>query len=91
MTRGQAWRRIALPLGAPAVLAGVRAAVAIGVAGAALAAYTGAGGLGELVRVGLRDERDVVVLAGSVLLAVLALALDWVVRALEAIARRRGV
>ena len=90
MTRGQAWRRIALPLGAPAFLAGVRAAVAIGVAGAALAAYTGAGGLGELVRVGIRDERDVVVLAGSVLLAVLALALDWVVRVSEALARRRG-
>jgi osmoprotectant transport system permease protein len=90
MTGGEAWRRVTLPFGAPAILAGVRAAVAIAVAGAALAAYTGAGGLGELVRVGLRDERDVVVLVGAVLLAVLALALDWVVRVLEALVRPRG-
>ena len=91
MTGGEAWRRITVPLGAPAVLGGIRVAVAIAVAGAALAAYTGAGGLGELVRVGLRDERDVVVLVGAVLLAVLALALDWVVRALEALVRPRGI
>jgi osmoprotectant transport system permease protein len=91
MTRGEAWRRIGLPLGLPAALAGVRVALAIAVAGAALAAYTGAGGLGELVRDGLRDQRDVVILAGAVLLGVLALALDWLVRLLEALARRPGV
>jgi osmoprotectant transport system permease protein len=91
MTRGEAWRRVSLPLGLPAALAGVRVALAIAVAGAALAAYTGAGGLGELVRDGLRDERDVVILAGAVLLGVLALALDWLLRLLEALARPPGV
>jgi osmoprotectant transport system permease protein len=91
MTRGEAWRRVSLPLGLPAALAGVRVALAIAVAGAALAGYTGAGGLGELVRDGLRDHRDVVILAGAVLLGVVALALDWAVRVLEALARRPGV
>ncbi|MDX6554652.1 MAG: osmoprotectant transport system permease protein [Miltoncostaeaceae bacterium] len=90
MTRGEAWRRISLPLGLPAALAGVRVALGIAVAGAALAAYTGAGGLGELIRDGIRDERDVVILAGAVLLGVLALALDWFVRLAEALARPRG-
>ena len=53
MTPGQVLRHIRLPLAAPIIMAGIRTAAVITVGTATLAAFIGAGGLGEPIVTGL--------------------------------------
>jgi osmoprotectant transport system permease protein len=91
LSRLQVLRRIELPLAVPVILAGVRTAVVINVGMAALAFLIGAGGLGETINSGLKLRRDLVVLTGAGLTAILALTLDWVAAVLERVLRPRGL
>lgn len=91
MSRGQVLRRIELPLAVPVILAGVRTAVVINVGMAALAFLIGAGGLGETINSGLKLRRDLVVLTGASLTALLALSLDWIAAVVERVLRPRGL
>jgi osmoprotectant transport system permease protein len=91
MSKLQVLRRIELPLAVPVILAGVRTALIINVGTATLATYTGAGGLGALIDVGLKLSRDPVILVGGVLTAVLALSLDWLAGIAEDVLRPKGL
>ena len=91
MSKMQVLRRIELPLAVPVILAGVRTALIINVGTATLATYTGAGGLGALIDVGLKLDRQPVILVGGVLTAVLALLLDWIAGIAEDVLRPRGL
>ena len=91
LTGWQVLRRIELPLSVPVVLAGIRTALVINVGTAALATFVGAGGLGFLIDQGNRFDRLPVLLTGSVLTAVLALALDWVAGIVEDLLRPKGL
>jgi osmoprotectant transport system permease protein len=86
MTETQVLRRVRLPLAAPVILAGVRTAAVLTVGTATLAAFIGAGGLGEPIVTGLQLADGRLVLAGAIPAAVLAVAVDlglsWVERAL---------
>src|SRR5688572_10837324 len=53
MTPGQVLRLVRLPLASPIIMAGVRTAAVIGVGNATLAAFIGAGGLGDPIVSGL--------------------------------------
>lgn len=77
MTEGQLLRRIRLPLAAPIIMAGVRTAAVINVGTATLAAFVGAGGLGDPIVAGLTLSDPVMILSGAVPAAVLALFMDW--------------
>ena len=77
MTEGQLLRRIRLPLAAPIIMAGVRTAAVINVGTATLAAFVGAGGLGDPIVAGLTLSDPVMILSGAVPAAVLALFVDW--------------
>lgn len=77
MTEGQLLRRIRLPLAAPIIMAGVRTAAVINVGTATLAAFVGAGGLGDPIVAGLALSDPVMILSGAVPAAVLALLVDW--------------
>ena len=81
-----AWQRlwwVQLPLATPAVLAGVRTSAVITVGAATLAAFIGAGGLGEpiITGLGLADSR--LVLSGALPAAALAVMVDLVLAAVE--------
>jgi osmoprotectant transport system permease protein len=71
--------RVELPLAWPVILAGIRTAAVVNVGTAALATFVGAGGLGDLITVGLDNQRDRILYTGAALTAVLALTVDWAV------------
>ena len=83
MTESQLLRHIRLPLGVPVILAGVRTAAVITVGTATLAAFIGAGGLGEPIVSGLQMADTNMILSGAVPAALLALAVDGVLAVLE--------
>ena len=83
MTNRQLLRRLELPLAASIILAGIRVATVIGVGLATIAAPIGAGGLGTLVFSGVASLDNTRILAGAVPAAVLALAADAALGALE--------
>jgi osmoprotectant transport system permease protein len=85
---------VRLPLAAPVIMAGVRTAAVITVGAATLAAFIGAGGLGEPIVAGLALADTQMVLSGALPAAVLALVVDGalalVERALTPAYRLRG-
>lgn len=91
LTRASVLFRVELPLAVPVMLAGVRVALILNVGNAALATYTNAGGLGTLIQAGIALNRMPVLLTGSVLTAVLALAVDWLAGLVERLVRPRGL
>lgn len=83
--------RIELPLAVPVMLAGIRTALVLLVGTAALAAFIDGGGLGILVITGVNLNLTSVLVAGSVLVALLALFIDWIGRVVEQLARPKGL
>ena len=70
---GQRLRLIELPLAAPSILAGVKTSAVINVGTATIAAFIGAGGYGERIAAGLALNDNVMLLAGAIPAAALAL------------------
>ena len=76
-------RHVELPLAMPTILAGVRTATVISVGVATLAAFIGAGGLGEPIITGLQLNDTRLIFMGAVPAALLALLLDGLLALLE--------
>ena len=74
---------VRLPLAAPVIMAGVRTAAVITVGAATLAAFIGAGGLGEPIVAGLALADTRMILSGALPAAALALAVDGVLALVE--------
>jgi osmoprotectant transport system permease protein len=74
---------VRLPLAAPIVIAGVRTAAVITVGAATLAAFIGAGGLGEPIVTGLALADPRLILSGALPAALLALVVDGILAAVE--------
>jgi len=91
MTKAAVLGRIEMPLAVPVVLAGVRTALVINVGTATIAVLTNAGGLGTIIFSGIVQNRQTVLLTGSILAAVLALAVDYVAGVAEDKIRPRGL
>jgi osmoprotectant transport system permease protein len=91
MTDAELLRQVELPLALPSIAAGVRVAAVVSVGSATIAAAIGAGGLGEYIYRGLSMVDTTVILAGAVPAALLALAVDGALFALQRVlgARRR--
>ncbi len=83
MTPGQRLRFVELPLALPVVLAGIRVAVVVGIGLATIAAAIGAGGLGVLIYRGVATVDHRLILAGALPAALLALAFDFGLGAVE--------
>lgn len=77
-------RRVELPLALPSILAGIKVSAVINVGTATIAAFVGAGGYGERIVSGLALNDNVMMLAGAVPAAALALAVQWLFDASEA-------
>jgi osmoprotectant transport system permease protein len=76
MTDAQILRDVRLPLAAPVIMAGIRSAAVIDVGTATLAAFIGAGGLGEPIVSGLALSDTRMILSGAIPAALLALVVD---------------
>lgn len=90
MTPEQILRRVEWPLAFPVIFAGVRTAATEVIASAVLAAFIGAGGLGELITTGLQANQPERLWAGVITIACIALfaefALAFAQRRLEEVA-----
>jgi osmoprotectant transport system permease protein len=71
-------------------MAGIRTAAVISVGVATLAAFIGAGGLGELIVEGLYLNYIEMILLGAIAAAILALLTDWILERVEARLRSPG-
>lgn len=91
MTPAQVLRRVRLPLAAPVIMAGVRTAGVITVGTTTLAAFIGAGGLGEPIVSGVQSVDTTVILSGALPAAFLAIAVDALLGAVERHLRPPGL
>ena len=91
MTPGQVLRFVRLPLAAPVIMAGVRTAAVINVGTATLAAFIGAGGLGDPIVAGLALADTRMILSGAIPAAILAILVDGVLALAGWLVRPRGV
>lgn len=83
--------RVELPLALPVIMAGVRTALVLVVGTATLATFINGGGLGATINSGITLFRFSVMVAGAVLVALLALLVEWIGRVLETFLRPRGL
>ena len=83
--------RVELPLAVPLMLSGIRTALVLLVGTAALATFINGGGLGVLITTGVNLNLPRVLISGAVMVALLALTVDWIGRAVEHFARPRGI
>nr|WP_264025075.1 ABC transporter permease [Mycolicibacterium pyrenivorans] len=83
--------RVELPLALAVIVAGVRTALVLIVGTAALASFTGGGGLGQLITTGIKLQQNVTLLVGAILVAALALFIDWLARVVEIVAAPKGL
>ncbi len=72
MTTVQKLKYVEIPLAMPAIFAGIKTAAVINIGTATLAAFIGAGGLGEFIVTGLALNDTVMILKGAVPAAILA-------------------
>jgi osmoprotectant transport system permease protein len=83
MDERQVLLRAELPLAAPLLLTGVRTAAVQVVATATIAALVAGGGLGRIITLGFRQSDYGAVLAGAILVALLAVATEVLLSALS--------
>ena len=83
MTDRQILQKVELPLAMPVIFAGIRTATVINVGVATLCALIGAGGLGEYIFRGIALNNGIMIIAGALPAALLALSFDFVLGLLE--------
>ncbi|WP_432353877.1 ABC transporter permease [Sporosarcina sp. A2] len=76
MTSMQILFKVELPLAIPVIMAGIRTAAVINVGNATLAAFIGAGGLGDFIFLGITRGIDGLILLGAIPATLLAILLE---------------
>jgi len=82
---------VQLPIAAPVIFAGIRTSAVQVVAGATLATFIGAGGLGNFIVEGLAGFGYPTMLAGAIPVAVLAIAAEFAFGGLERLSTPKGL
>lgn len=83
--------QVELPLAVPVILNGVRTALVILVGTATLSTFIGATSLGSLITTGVTLFLPKLLISGAVLVALLALIIDWLGRLVEYVATPKGL
>jgi osmoprotectant transport system permease protein len=91
MTEWQIVGRVEIPLGLPLLIGGLRAAALQVIATATLADYVGAGGLGHFLFLGLKTNDYPQMLAGSIVVIVLAIVSEFVFSVIQRLVVPAGV
>lgn len=88
------WKRLVkveLPLAMPVIMAGIRTAMVLIVGTATLAALIGAGGLGDIILLGIDRNNPSLIVLGAVPAACLALVFDFLLKKLESLSFKKTV
>ena len=83
--------KVKMPLAVPVILAGLRQAMVMNIGIAAIGSYLGAGGLGQPIFRGLANYRKDLVLAGAIVVSVLAVVTDLIMASVERFVTPKGV
>jgi len=83
--------RVELPLATRTIMAGIRTSTIISIGVATLAAFIGAGGLGDPIITGLQLDDVRLILSGAIPAALLAIIVDWLLGRLEKALVPRGL
>jgi osmoprotectant transport system permease protein len=84
--------KVELPIATPVIMAGIRTSMVLIVGTTTIAALIGAGGLGEIILLGLDRGADVnLIILGAIPAALLAIALDFILRGFEHVSKKFGV
>ncbi|WP_313991657.1 glycine betaine ABC transporter substrate-binding protein [uncultured Selenomonas sp.] len=79
---------VQIPLAMPVIMTGIRSMATMTIALAGIASFIGAGGLGVAIYRGITTNNPALTIAGSLLIAVLALVMDGVLGQVEACLKR---
>lgn len=83
MTRYQVIRKVQYPLALPVIMSGIRLSAVYVVGWATIAAYIGAGGLGDFIFAGLNNFDFSFIFAGTIPVTLLALFMDLILEKVE--------
>ncbi|ASB89051.1 osmoprotectant update ABC transporter permease/substrate-binding subunit OpuFB [Bacillus sonorensis] len=75
--------KVELPLAMPVIMAGIRTAMVLIVGTATLAALIGAGGLGDIILLGIDRNNTELIVLGAIPAAILAIIFDFLLRSFE--------
>ena len=81
--------KVKLPLATTVILSGLRNMVVMTIALAGIASFIGAGGLGVAIYRGITTNNTSMTIAGSLLIALLALVSDFIIGSIEKIIKRK--
>ncbi|EPZ55605.1 binding--dependent transport system inner membrane component family protein [[Clostridium] sordellii ATCC 9714] len=90
-TRFQILYKIKLPLAIPVIMSGLRNMVVMTIALTGIASFIGAGGLGVAIYRGITTNNEAMTIAGSILIALLALGLDTILGFVEKSLNRKKI
>ncbi|MFB6466886.1 osmoprotectant update ABC transporter permease/substrate-binding subunit OpuFB [Cytobacillus sp. Hz8] len=88
------WKRLVkveLPLAMPVMMAGIRTAMVLIVGTATLAALIGAGGLGDIILLGIDRNNTALIALGAIPAAILALIFDFLLKKLEQLSYKKSM
>lgn len=91
MKTGRRLSKVELPLAMPVMMAGIRTAMVLIIGTATLAALIGAGGLGDLILLGIDRNNTSLILLGAIPAAILAIFFDVFLRILERISYKKSL
>ncbi|HLR85031.1 MAG TPA: ABC transporter permease subunit, partial [Nocardioidaceae bacterium] len=83
--------RVEIPIALPVIVAGMRTALVLMIGAAAMVVLIGAGGLGTPIDLGIKRLQTPVLICGALLVAALALIVDWLAHLIEMIAAPKGL
>ncbi len=91
MSNLQTLIKVELPLAVPVIVTGIRVSLVLAVGAAVFGAFINAGGLGYLIDTGQKLARDNITVVGALLVASLALTVDWLSAVAQRFLRPRGI
>lgn len=68
--------RVEIPLAFPVIFAGIKNMVVMNIAIATIAVFVGAGGLGDIILKGIRTFNDVMMISGTLIIAIVAILVE---------------
>ncbi|MED5100142.1 osmoprotectant update ABC transporter permease/substrate-binding subunit OpuFB [Niallia circulans] len=82
--------KVEIPLAMPVIMAGIRTAMVLIVGTATLAALIGAGGLGDIILLGIDRNNTNLILLGAIPAALLALLFDYLLKKFEQLSYKKA-
>lgn len=84
-------KNVEIPIAMPVIMAGIRTAMVLIIGTATLAAFIGAGGLGDLILLGIDRNNMNILLLGAIPAAILALIFDFGLKRMEKLSYRKMI